>query len=371
MPFLRGVRVLDFTTLLPGPLATLVLAEAGADVVKVERPGGDPMRVEPPLLAGESVPFAMLNRGKRSVEVDLKASGGPARLTPLLESADVLVEQFRPGVMERLGLGWETVRARNPRLVYCSISGYGQTGPRAAAAGHDLNYVAGAGMLALTADAAGAPLMPHVQIADIGAGSYPAVINILLALLRARATGEGACLDVAMTEQVLPFLWQALAAAWAGAAPAPNRLPLAGGSPRYGLYPTADGGALAVGALEDRFWANFCDLVGLDPALRDDSADPSATAEGVRRAVAARPSSHWRARTEGASDLCCTLVPSLAEALADPQFEARGVFAGRVAVGGGELPAVPAPLAPALRGGAGTRRAPRLGEANPMLLEAA
>lgn len=371
MPFLRGVRVLDFTTLLPGPLATLVLAEAGADVVKVERPGGDPMRAQPPLLDGESVPFAMLNRGKRSVEIDLKAPGGPERLAPLLESADVLVEQFRPGVMERLGLGYEAVRARNPRVVYCSISGYGQTGPRAGVAGHDLNYVAEAGMLALTADADGAPSMPHVQVADIGAGSYPAVINVLLALFRARATGEGAWLDIAMTEQVLPFLWQALAEAWAGEVPAPNRLALAGGSPRYGLYPTADGGALAVGALEDRFWANFCDLVDLEPALRDDSADPAATAEGVRRAVRAAPSARWRERIAGAPDSCCTLVPSLAEALADPQFRAREIFAGRVVAGGRELPAVPVPLAPALWGDSGPRRAPRLGEANPMLAEAA
>ncbi len=373
MHVLEGIRILDFTTLLPGPLATLVLAEAGAEVIKIERPGGDPMRRAPPFVDGESVAFAMLNRGKRSIEVDLKAPEAAGRVRTLAATADVLVEQFRPGVMDRLGVGYEVVRSTNPKCVYCAISGYGQDGPRAEVAGHDLNYVAEAGLLGLTAGRDGQPTMPHAQLADIGAGSYPAVINILLALYRARTTGRGAYLDIAMTEQSFPFLWQALAHGWAtGAMPGPNTLPLSGGSPRYGLYPTADGRMVALGALEDRFWSNFCALVDLPEALRNDTRDPEATRRGVRAAVAAHPASYWRSRLRNAKHLCCTLVPTLAEAIEDPQFAERGIFAAEIAVGRkARLPAVPVPLAPGVprRTGAGRppTRAPRLGDANSLL----
>ncbi len=373
MRCLEDVRVLDFTTLLPGPLATLVLAEAGAEVIKIERPGGDPIRQSPPFVNGESAPFAMLNRGKRSIEIDLKEPGAATRVLALAETADVVIEQFRPGVMDRLGLGFAAIQRANPRCIYCAISGYGQQGMRADVAGHDINYVAEAGLLAVTADRDGNPVMPHAQIADIGAGSYPAVINILLALYRARATGAGAFLDIAMTEQMFPFLWQALAHGWAtGAMAGPNELQLTGGSPRYGLYPTADGRMLALGALEDRFWTNFCDLIDLPERLRDDSLDPDATREGIRSAVGAHPASHWQPRLRAARHLCCTLIPSLADAVEDPQFAERRIFASRVAIGdGGELPAVPVPLAPGLArrtaAGGPPTRAPHLGEANALL----
>ena len=373
MLFLEGVRVLDFTTLLPGPLATLVLAEAGADVIKIERPGGDPTRHSPPFVDGESVPFAMLNRGKRSIEIDLKKPGAASRILALAQSADVVIEQFRPGVMDRLGVGYEAMRQANPKCIYCAISGYGQRGKRADVAGHDLNYVAEAGLLAVTSDRHGDPVMPHTQLADIGAGSYPAVINILLALHRAQTIGTGAFLDVAMTEQTFPFLWQALTHGWAtGTMANPSELPLLGGSPRYGLYATADGRMLALGALEDRFWDNFCELVDLPKALRDDTLDPEATRQGVRDAVAAHPAAYWRPKLRDAKHLCCTLVPSLADAVADPQFAERDIFAARVAVGhGSELPAVPVPLAHGVArrtAPAGPpSRAPRLGDANGLL----
>ncbi len=373
MLFLEGLRVLDFTTLLPGPLATLVLAEAGADVIKIERPGGDPTRQSPPFVDGESVPFAMLNRGKRSIEIDLKKPGAASRILALAESADVVIEQFRPGVMDRLGVGYEAMRQANPKCIYCAISGYGQRGQRADVAGHDLNYVAEAGLLAVTSDRHGDPVMPHTQLADIGAGSYPAVINILLALYRARTTGTGAFLDVAMTEQTFPFLWQALTHGWAtGTMADPSELPLLGGSPRYGLYATADGRMLALGALEDRFWDNFCELIDLPEALRDDTRDPEATRQGVRDAVAAHPAAYWHPKLQHAKHLCCTLVPSLADAVADPQFTERGIFAPRVAVGhGSELPAVPVPLAHGVARRTAPdgppSQAPRLGEANGLL----
>ena len=373
MLFLEGVRVLDFTTLLPGPMATLVLAEAGADVIKIERPGGDPTRHSPPFVDGESVPFAMLNRGKRSIEIDLKKPGAASRILALAQSADVVIEQFRPGVMDRLGVGYEAMRQANPKCIYCAISGYGQRGKRADVAGHDLNYVAEAGLLAVTSDRHGDPVMPHTQLADIGAGSYPAVINILLALYRAQTTGTGAFLDIAMTEQTFPFLWQPLTHGWAtGTMADPSELPLLGGSPRYGLYATADGRMLALGALEDRFWDNFCELVNLPEALRDDTRDPEATRQGVRDAVAAHPAAYWRPKLRDAKHLCCTLVPSLADAVADPQFAERGIFSARVTVGhGSELPAVPVPLAHGVArrtvADGPPTRAPRLGNANGLL----
>src|SRR5215207_11689014 len=193
---LSGVLVLDFTTLLPGPLATLMLAEAGAEVVKVERPGGEETRKYPPRWENQSAAFALLNRGKRSVVLDLKDAAAREKLLPLMRRADVLVEQFRPGVMARLGLGYDAVRAVNPRIVYCSISGYGQAGPRSQEAGHDISYQARTGLLSLSPGTTGSPSVPPALVADIAGGSFPAVINILLALRRRDLTGEGCRIDV-------------------------------------------------------------------------------------------------------------------------------------------------------------------------------
>ena len=203
---LAGVRVLDFSTLLPGPLATLLLAECGAEVIKIEPSGGENMRHYEPHFDGESAMFAQLNRGKRSLMLDLKREPDRERLAPLLARADILVEQFRPGVMERLGLGYAAVREVNPRVVYCSMTGYGQTGPRAQKAGHDLNYLAEAGLLSLAAGTDGTPSMPPAPIADVAGGSYAGLINILLALHRRERTGTGCHLDIAMADNLFPFV---------------------------------------------------------------------------------------------------------------------------------------------------------------------
>jgi crotonobetainyl-CoA:carnitine CoA-transferase CaiB-like acyl-CoA transferase len=270
---LAGLTVLDFSTLLPGPLATLFLAEAGAEVIKVERPGGEDMRRFPPPLGDGSAPFAALNAGKKSIVADLKTQEGRAALHPLLGRADILVEQFRPGVMDRLGLGYGDVRTINPKVVYCSISGYGQTGPRAGEAGHDINYQAVAGLLSLSPGTLHAPTVPPALTADIGGGAMPAVINILLALRRRDLTGEGCHLDIAMADAAFTFAWQGLAEGFAtGRFPGSQETMLTGGSPRYGLYATADGRFLAVGALEPKFWEAFCEGIGLDPALRNDAS---------------------------------------------------------------------------------------------------
>src|SRR4051795_13053763 len=271
---LDGITVLDFSTLLPGPLATFMLAEAGAEVIKVERPGGEDMRRFPPRLGAGSAAFAVLNAGKTSVVADLKSAEGRAKLRPLIARADVLVEQFRPGVMDRLGVGYEAVRAMNPRLVYCSISGYGQAGPRSQEAGHDLNYQARTGLLSLAPGTTG---VPPALVADIAGGSFPAVINILLALRRRDLTGEGCRIDIAMSDAMFTFAWLALAEGFAGGHfPGSQENMLAGGSARYALYVTADDKFLAVGALEPKFWAAFCHGIGLPERLRDDRPDPGA-----------------------------------------------------------------------------------------------
>ena len=365
---LAGVRVIDFSTLLPGPLATLMLAEAGAEIVKIERASvGDELRAYAPQIGGSSIGFALLNRGKRSVALDLKDPAARARLLPLLRTAAVLVEQFRPGVMARLGLGYEAIREINPRIVYCSITGYGQSGPKAAVAGHDLNYVAETGLLALAAGGpAGAPTVPPGLIADIGGGTLPAVINILLALRRAEATGAGCHLDIAMTDNLFAWQWWAQGLLASGRAPRPGGELLSGGSPRFQLYRTADGRFVAAAPLEERFWQRFCELIGLPEALRDERADPAATRSAVAAIIAAAPAAAWRARFEG-EDCCCNLVATLEEAMADPHFRARGLFAAALVAGGRELPALPLPLAPALRAPPEVQSAPELGEANALL----
>ena len=286
---LAGIKVLDFSTLLPGPLAGLFLAEAGADVIKIERPGiGDEMRTYEPKLGADSANFVLLNRGKGSVAIDLKAPDALARLTPLIESADVLIEQFRPGVMQRLGLGFDALSRINPRLIYCSITGFGQNGPRRDMAGHDLNYLALAGLLPLTAlTPAARPggTVPTAPIADIAGGSYPAVVNILLALLQRQQTGRGSYLDIAMTDNLFLLAYWGLANGFtSGQWPQAGVDLTTGGSPRYQYYRTADGGFLSAGPIEQRFWEVFCRLIDLDEPLRDDSRDREAT----RRAVAAR-----------------------------------------------------------------------------------
>jgi alpha-methylacyl-CoA racemase len=361
---LSDIEVLDFSTLLPGPMATLILAEAGASVTKVERPGvGDEMRAYAPRFGDASVNFALLNRGKHSLEIDLKAPGAAERLRPRLERADVLVEQFRPGVMDRFGLGYEAVAAINPGIVYCSLTGYGQAGPRARTAAHDLNYVAETGLLDLVGGEGGEPVLPPALVADIGGGAYPAVINILLALAERRRSGCGAHLDVAMADNVFPFLYWALGAGHsAGRWPGRGTELLTGGSPRYRLYRTADDRFVAAAPLEDRFWERFCTLVGLEGPLRDDARDPLATAAAVAERIAAQPAAHWRERFQD-TDVCCSLVQSVEEAVADEHFRARGIFARRVVDGEGvSMPALPVPVADAFRRPEEQLSFPALGE---------
>jgi crotonobetainyl-CoA:carnitine CoA-transferase CaiB-like acyl-CoA transferase len=364
---LSGIKVIDFSTLLPGPFAGLILAEAGAEVIKVERPGrGDEMRGYEPKLGEDSVNFALLNRGKRSIAIDLKDSLERARLTPLIAEADVLIEQFRPGVMDRLGLGYEALRKRNPRLIYCSITGYGQSGPRADVAGHDLNYIAETGLLHLAAGSAGAPVVPPALIADIGGGTYPAVINILLALQQRARTGQGCRLDIAMCDHLFPLMYWALGNGFAaGRWPRPGDELVTGGSPRYRIYRTADDRFLAAAPLEQRFWDRFCALIGLEDRYQDDAQHRGATIARIAEIIRGKDAAHWQDVFQS-EDVCCAIVASLEEAIADPHFRARGLFDWQLAAEGRTIPAVPVPVAPHFRS-TESRGHPRLGEDNGLL----
>ena len=369
---LDGIFVLDFSTLLPGPMASLFLAEAGAEVVKIERPEtGEDMRAYPPAWGKDSVNFAMLNRGKKSLALDLKNKSDVERLTPLIARADVILEQFRPGVMARLGLDYATVATINPRIIYCSITGYGQTGPKRDVAGHDLNYIGDAGLLALSMGTPEVPVIPPALIADIAGGTYPAVLNILLALQERARSGEGRHLDIAMTDNLFTFMYWAM-----GSGQAANDWPgnatglVAGGTPRYRLYPARDRRMIAVAAIEQKFWDTLCELIDLELHLRDDTKNPAATTGRVAEIIASETSNYWRGRFVG-RDCCCSVAGTLQEAMADPHFIARGLFKHKLAnEQGATITALPVPIDHGFRSaGPETIAAPALGAHNASYLQ--
>jgi len=363
---LTGIRVLDFSTLLPGPLATLMLAEAGAEVIKIERPDGEDMRRFEPLWGKESVSFALLNRGKKSVAADLKDGRARERILALAETVDIVVEQFRPGVMDRLGLGYAAFRAASPRIIYCAITGYGQSGPRCDRAGHDLNYIGDTGLLALSSGRPGHRVVPPALVADIAGASYPAAMNILLALRQREATGEGTFIDVSMAECVFPFMFWALGAGFAtGTWPGNGSDLLTGGTPRYRLYDTRDGKVAAVAAIEQRFWTSFTEAIGLEPGLIDDERNKAATIARVAEIIATKTAAEWLPIFDKA-DCCCSIMQDLRGALDDPHFKARGLFAVQLVNAQGQaIPAIPMPIIRPLRPGAATdASSPTLGAHN-------
>jgi crotonobetainyl-CoA:carnitine CoA-transferase CaiB-like acyl-CoA transferase len=359
---LEGITVLDFSTLLPGPLAGLILARAGARIIKVERPGaGDEMRSYQPRIGDHSINFAMLNAGKESLAIDLKSPEGLAQLRPYLESADVILEQFRPGVMDRLGIGYEAISRINPSAIYCTITGWGQDGPEALKAGHDLNYLAEAGILGLSADATGAPILPPVLVADIAGGAYPAVMNILLALRQRDRTGKGAFLDIPMAENLLSFAYWGLGNGFGA-----QRWPVAGeelvtgGTPRYQIYRTSDDRFLAAAPLEDKFWHNFCEAIGLPSQYRDEGCNAKEATRAVAELISRNTAAHWMQIFDGL-DVCCSIVATLEEAVRHPQFLARNTFGRTVSVGEATMPALPLPVVAALSSN-GLTSPPALGE---------
>jgi len=364
MAALDGVRVLDLSRLLPGPYCTLLLGDLGADVVKVEDPdGGDTLRNLPPSAGESSALFHALNRGKRSVALDLKSEQAVEAFRALVKGADVLVESFRPGVMQKLGLGYESLREINARLVYCSLTGYGADSPLRARAGHDLNYVARSGVLAYGGEPGGPLAMPGVQVADVG-GALMATISILAALQERARTGLGRFLDISLYESAFAFLHLHLGGRLAmggQGVPLARGETLNGGLACYRVYRTKDGRFLSVAALEPKFWTAFCSAVG-----RDDLSDAgwAMGEEGARvrgeveKIVAARTLSEWEAFL-AVKDLCCEPVREGDEVLRDAAFPKDSVLSIPDPHEGREVAHLRTPLR---LGEPASRPAPSLGE---------
>ncbi len=323
---LSGIRVLDLSQYLPGPYAAQMLADLGAEVVKIEPPAGDPMRAIGPRDGDGVSPFyKLVNAGKSVVCLDLKSDGGKAVLETLVLGADVLLESFRPSALARLGFGYDSLKAINPRLIHCALSGFGQSGPYAERAGHDITYMALSGGLA-TSGTAGRPVFAHPPTADF-AGAMQAAMTVLAVLLRRGRDGRGAHIDVSLSETVLG--WQAMVltgARRAGFAPERGKALLTGGAACYGIYETADKRFVALGALEEKFWVSFCTAMGQPEWIaRQNGALPQ---EGLIAEVAAEfrraPLSAWVERLS-AVDCCFQPVLEPGEVPDDPHIRARGL----------------------------------------------
>jgi len=343
---LDGVRVVELAGIGPGPFAAMLLADLGADVVRVDRPGRGPLGADPSR--------DLTNRNKRSVVVDLKTTQGPETVRALAARADVLVEGYRPGVAERLGVGPEDCMAVNPALVYGRMTGWGQDGPLASLAGHDIGYIATAGALSMIGTADGPPVFPANLLGDYAGGSLYLTTGVLAALLTARATGHGQVVDAAIvdgTAHLTSLFWGMLAeGTWRDAR---GRNLLDGGCPHYAVYETSDGGWMAVGALEPHFYAVFVSLLGLDADELPDRADPR-TWPALRATFAARfrtaTRARWTAVFEG-TDACVAPVLTLTEAADHKHLTARGTYTEAHGV------TQPAP-APRFSGTPGTLRRP-------------
>ena len=364
---LQGLKVLDVSRLLPGPYATMVMADLGAQVDKLEDPeGGDMTRHMPPMKGDVSALFLALNRNKRSVTLNLKSAAGVEALKKMVQHYDVLVESFRPGVMQKLGISAEVLMALNPRLIVCSISGYGQTGPDRLKAGHDIDYIARSGVLGYSGPANGSHALPGAQIADIGGGLF-GIIGILSAVIERQATGKGRHIDVSMTEAAMAFIHMHLGARLQlgseGAPLSAGREPLNGGYACYGVYKTSDNQSLAVGALEPKFSLAMLEALGradLSAAVYDTGDEGLRARAQLEKIFAAQSASHWQAFFSKL-DVCVEVVSAGDAVLADPQLRARGVFSERGGVTHLKTPLVAADFP--------VSQAPRLGEHTETILK--
>ena len=363
---LEGIKVIDFSTLLPGPLASLFLAETGAEVIKIEKPGvGDEIRLSNPQWGEQSVSFSLLNRGKKSLSLDLKDPKNLKILIPILKEADIIIEQFRPGVMKRLGLDYESVKKINQDIIYVSITGYGQYGPKSMVAGHDLNYIGNAGLLSISMGRENDTVVPPALVADIAGGSYPAVINILLALRKRDLNKEGSYIDLSMTENLFPFMFWGLGSGFAH-----NKWPgnsdgvLSGGSPRYNIYKTSDGNYVAAAPLEDRFWNKFCEAIELPKKFIKMQNDQEKVIKEIRKIIGQKEKNYWL-DVFNKADCCCSIVKSIEEAINDNHFKVRKIFENKIINNlGEEIPALPIPIDMQFRKDQKRASAPSLGDIN-------
>lgn len=327
---LQSIRVLDLSRLLPGPFCTMLLADFGAEVIKIEAPElGDYARHYDPKIDENSVMFHSLNRNKKSVTLDLKTDEGKDQFLQMVGKADVVVESFRPGVMKRLGLDFPVLEKINPRLIYCAISGYGQTGPYAEMPGHDINYISFAGLLELMGEKDGKPIVPAVQVADLAGGAYPAATGILLALLEREKSGKGQFIDISMMDGVISLLQSTL----------PNYLMknipskrgeqmLSGGLACYEVYQTKDGRWLAVGALEMKFWRIFCQKIGKPEwiaLLNEPDEVQYKLKHDIQTVMYTKTLAEWMDIFEDA-EACVSPVLNFAELVNHPQVQARKMF---------------------------------------------
>jgi crotonobetainyl-CoA:carnitine CoA-transferase CaiB-like acyl-CoA transferase len=330
---LASLKILDFSTLLPGPFGSMMLADLGADVLRVEAPHRpDAVRLLPPFDGETSAWHGVLNRNKRSIALDLKQETAVTIIKQLITQGgyDIVLEQFRPGVMDRLGVGYDALSKLNPRLIYCAVTGYGQTGPYKNRAGHDNNYLALSGMMSHSGRLSSGPPPLGAQIADIGGGAFGAVTGILAAVIQRQVTGEGQMVDIAMLDMAIA--WQAHAISpylVADEVPQPEGWWLNGGS-FYDSYETEDGRYLSVGSLEPKFWYGFCNAIER-PDLIEWGADISlenqqALKAEIRQTILAKPLAAWTAIFADL-DVCVEPVLTIPEMLSHPQIEARGMVA--------------------------------------------
>tara|TARA_R110002073_G_scaffold244582_4_gene406630 strand:- start:4432 stop:5589 length:1158 start_codon:yes stop_codon:yes gene_type:complete len=329
---LTSLKVLDFSTLLPGPYATLLLADMGADVLRVEAPDRvDLIRVMPPHDAGVSTAHGFLNRGKKSLTLNLKEEGSADKVLELVKDFDIVIEQFRPGVMDRLGIGYEALKAVNPSLIYCSITGYGQTGPYKDRAGHDINYLSPAGVSSHCGRADSGPPPMGIQIADVAGGSHHAVMGILAAVIHRQQTGEGQFVDVSMTDAAFALNGMSGAACLAGGQEQKPESSLLNGGSFYDYYQTSDGRWLSVGSLEPQFSARLCDTLGI-PDMKSDALSQKPEHRqrlkaALKERIASKTLAEWQEVFAG-QDACVEPVLTISEAAEHPQLKAREMVIG-------------------------------------------
>jgi alpha-methylacyl-CoA racemase len=327
---LSSLKVLDFSTLLPGPYATMMLADMGADVVRVEAPDRlDLTRVMPPHDGDTSTAHAYLNRGKRSIGLDLKKEGSAAKVLELVRDYDIVVEQFRPGVMDRLGIGYEALKEVNPQLIYCAITGYGQTGPYANRAGHDINYLALAGVAAHSGRKENGPPPLGIQVADVAGGSHHAVMGILAAVIHRQQTGEGQFVDISMTDAAFALNAMAGAAELAGGQPQQPEGAMLNGGSFYDYYQTADNRWLSIGSLEPQFCSRLCDTLGIAEmksyGLSQNPEHQQKLKVSIRKVIAGKTLEEWQGIFAN-QDACVEPVLTISEAAGHPQIQARDML---------------------------------------------
>ncbi|WP_226597147.1 CaiB/BaiF CoA transferase family protein [Marinobacter nauticus] len=330
---LANLKILDFSTLLPGPYATMMLADMGAEVLRIEAPDRvDLAKVMPPFDGKFSTTFSYLGRGKQTLQLNLKQPESVEKVKQLVQDYDIVVEQFRPGVMDRLGIGYEVLKAINPKLIYCAITGYGQTGPYKDRAGHDINYLAISGVASHCGRADSGPPPMGIQIADVAGGSHHAVMGILAAVIKRQETGEGAFIDISMTDAAFALNAMAGAAALAGGQPQKPESGMLNGGTFYDYYQTRDGRWLSVGSLEPQFSSCLCDTLELGElksyALSQKPEHQQELKAAIKQKIAERSLAEWR-QVFADVDACVEPVLTIEEAAEHPQLKARGMVVDR------------------------------------------